>query len=47
MLVAVDAVVQLEKEWIAAGVNVELKPAKNQRLDSQISTGTYKIAHDQ
>jgi len=47
VLDAVDAVVELEKEWIAAGVDVEEKLAKNQWLDFQISTGTYKIVHDQ
>ena len=47
MLDAVDAVVQLEKEWIAAGVDVDEKLAKNQWLDFQISTGTYNIVHDQ
>ena len=45
VLDAVDAIVQLEKEWVAAGVDVGEKLAKNQWLDFQISTGTYKIIH--
>ena len=45
VLDAVDAIVQLEKEWVAAGVDVEEKLAKNQWLDFQISTGTYKVVH--
>ena len=46
VLDAVDAVVQLEKEWIAAGVDVEEKLAKNQWLNLQITSGTLKIVHE-
>ena len=46
VLDAVDAVVQLEKEWIAAGVDVEEKLAKNQWLGFLIKTGTFKIVHE-
>ena len=46
VLDAVDAIVQLEKEWIAAGVNVEETLAKNQWLGFQIRTGTYKVVHE-
>ena len=46
VLDAVDAVVRLEKEWIAAGVDVEEKLAKNQWLGFLIKTGTFKIVHE-
>jgi len=46
VLDAVDAIVQVEKEWIAAGVDVKEKLAKNQWLDFQITTGTYKIVRE-
>lgn len=46
VLDAVDAIFQLEKEWIAAGVDIEEKLVKNQWLDFQIATGTYKIVRE-
>jgi len=46
VLDAVDDIVRLEKEWIAAGVNVEEKLAENHWLGFQINTGTFKIIHE-
>lgn len=42
---AVDSIVQTEKEWIEAGVDVEEKLARNQWLSFQITTGTFKVVH--
>jgi len=46
VLDAVDAIVQLEKEWVTAGVNVEEKLAENHWLGFQISAGTFKVVHE-
>ena len=46
VLDAVDAIVQLEKEWITAGVNVDEKLVENHWLGFQINTGTFKVVHE-
>lgn len=46
VLNTVDTIVELENEWIAAGVDAKEKLAKNQWLGFQSNNGVFKIVYE-